>query len=177
MKSEIIVFTGLSGAGKSTLGGMLKDFLAAQGRQATLLDGDSLRTFFDGALAYESKDRLMVSKILVYAATLLAKNGTDVILATMLSQPGARDFLRERSGYVEFFCDAEFEDCASKDIKNLYRENMASENPNIVGHDLHFQHPEAPDLVIKTHKQTPEQSFRQVLDYLISKKLLGLTAE
>ena len=35
----------------------------------------------------------MVSKVLVYAASVLSEQGVDVILATMLSQEGAREFL------------------------------------------------------------------------------------
>ncbi len=117
----------------------------------------------------------MVSKILAYAASLLAAHGTDVILATMLGQPGAREFLKKRAEFVEIFCDADLDKCIEKDAKNVYRDSMASENPNIVGHDLPFQHPESPDLILKPHKQSPEHSFERVIGFLEERGLFGLS--
>ena len=175
METRVVVFSGISGSGKSTLGNMLKAYLSERGREVALLDGDSLREFFDGSLQYSSEERLMVSKILTYAASLLAAHGTDVILATMLSQPGARQFLKKRVEFVEIFCDADLDECMENDAKKVYRDSMALEKPNIVGHDLPIQHPESPDLILKPHKQPPEQSFERVIGFLEERGLFGLS--
>ena len=176
-RGHIIVFSGLSGSGKSTLGGMLQEFLTARGRRVAVLDGDSLREFFDGALGYSGEDRLMVSKILVYAATRLAAHETDVILATMLSQPGAREFLKKHAEFVEVFCDAELDHVMQKDTKHVYRDGMTSETPNVVGYDLAFEPPTSPDLVIQPHTQLPEEGFQQVVRLLRSRGLFGLSPD
>lgn len=175
METRILVISGVSGSGKSTLGGRLRDLLVARGRRVALLDGDGMREFFRGAFQYSSEDRLMVSKILAYAATLLAGHDTDVILATMLSQPGAREFLGEHADFVEVFCDAELSDCIENDHKQVYEQSLGAERPNIVGHDLTFQRPESPDLVLRTHVQTPEESFQEMIRLLGQRRLFGLS--
>ena len=172
---EVVVFSGLSGSGKSTLGGMLQDYLKERGRRVALLDGDSLREIFDGSLGYSAEDRLMVSKILVYTAKALATNETDVILATMFSQPGARDFLKKHAQYVEVFCDAELDTLMTKDSKSLYRDAMVLDRPNIVGHDLEFERPQTANLVINTHRESPEESFKKVVQFLESQEVFGLS--
>jgi adenylylsulfate kinase-like enzyme len=175
VNGQIIVFSGISGSGKSTLGEMLQDFLTKRGRRVVLLDGDSLRDFFEGSLGYSGEDRLMVSKILAYVAIILAAQNTDVILATMLSQAGARDFFKKKASFIEIFCDAELDQVMKNDTKKVYREAMASEVPNIVGHDLAFERPKFPDLTIKSHERSIEGSFQQVVQFLRSRGLFGLS--
>jgi adenylylsulfate kinase-like enzyme len=175
METRIVVISGVSGSGKSTLGGQLRDYLTRRGRRVALLDGDGMREFFQGAFRYSSDDRLMVSKILAYAATLLAGHDTDVILATMLSQPGAREFLQEHADFIEIFCDADLADCIENDQKRVYEQSLGAERPNIVGHDLSFQRPESPDLILRTHVQTPEESFGEMIQLLEQRRLFGLS--
>lgn len=174
MKGDILVISGISGAGKSVLGEALRDFLVSRGRQAAVLDGDSIRSFFHGELKYSAEDRLMVSKMLAYGAHLLTENGVDVILATMLSQPGAREFLKKNLTVHEVFLDAVFTACAENDCKGVYEENLSKDKPNIVGYDLQMARPENPDIVIKTHAETPDRSLERIINFLSDKELFGL---
>ena len=174
MRGDVLVISGLSGSGKSTLAEGLSRILKARGRQVKVLDGDMLRTFFDGALLYSSQDRLMVSRILAYAAYLLSEQGVDVLLATMLSQRDAREFLAKRVHYVEVHLDAEIDHIMEDDVKGIYSENSAKSQPHIVGHDLDFHAPENPDLVLETHDDPPEVSLEKMMRFLRERGVFGL---
>jgi adenylylsulfate kinase len=173
-KGDVLVISGLSGTGKSTLAEGLREILEARGRRVKILDGDGLRTFFDQSLLYSSEDRLMVSKILAYATSLLSEQGVDVLLATMLSQAGAREFLSERVSFLEVHLDAELNHVMKDDIKGIYADNSEKDLPHIVGRDLDFVPPSNPDLVIKTHKETPEEGLEKILQILKDRAIFGL---
>ena len=174
MKGDVLVISGLSGTGKSTLAEGLREILEKRGRKVKLLDGDMLRTFFDGALAHSSEDRLMVSKILVHAAYLLSEQGVDVLLATMLSQAGAREFLGKHVAYWDVYLDADLDHVMDDDVKGVYAKNSDREAPQIVGLDLDFHPPENPDLVIATHEEPPEASLDRIVDFLRKHGAFGL---
>ena len=135
-KGDVLVISGISGAGKSRLGEALRDFLSGRGRKVAVLDGDSIRSFFIGDLNYSPEDRLMVSKTLAFGAYQLSEQGVDVILATMLSQPGAREFMEKNLEFHEIFLDACFDSCVDNDRKGVYKNNLSKKTPNIVGFDL-----------------------------------------
>lgn len=176
-KGDVLVISGISGAGKSTLAEGLQKILSARGRNIVVHDGDTLRTFFDGALQYSGEDRLMVSKVLVYAASVLSEQGVDVILATMLSQEGARDFLAVRLQFTEVHLEVDLEHVAEKDVKGVYKKSLDREIPNLVGHDLDFHAPREPDLTLQTHVETPEQSLDKIIHFLSDKSLFGLKGD
>jgi N5-(cytidine 5'-diphosphoramidyl)-L-glutamine hydrolase len=173
-KADVIVISGISGAGKSVLGEALRDFLSGRGRKVAVLDGDLIRSYFSNDLKYSPEDRLMVSKILAFGAHLLLEQGVDVILATMLSQPGAREFMENNLDFHEIFLDAYFNSCVNNDHKGVYRNNLCNETPNIVGFDLRMVKPKNPDFTIQTHLEKPEQSLKRLIEFLRSKKLFGL---
>ncbi len=170
---SILVISGISGAGKTTLGSLLKDYLLSKGKKVVVLDGDELRKFFDGGLAYSSFDRLMVSKIIVYGACLLQAQGIYVILTTMLSQEGAREFLRSKTEFVDIYLNADINQCKKNDVKSVYQRNLNLEKPNIVGHDQVFCKPEEPDLVISTHTESQDESFEKIKFFLFERKIFG----
>ena len=171
-RGDILVISGLSGAGKSTLGEALCHWAQEQGSKVKLLDGDSLREFFEGALLYSSADRLLVSQIIAYSASLLAEQGVHVILATMLSQPGAREFLKSKVTFREIFLDAELATVARADKKGVYRQ-AGLYSSEVVGRELDFIRPEAPDLVLKTHSESPEQSLARAQEFIRNNQLFG----
>ena len=168
------MISGISGAGKSRLGEALRDFLSGRGRKVAVLDGDSIRSFFIGDLNYSPEDRLMVSKTLAFGAYQLSEQGVDVILATMLSQPGAREFMEKNLEFHEIFLDACFDSCVDNDRKGVYKNNLSKKTPNIVGFDLEMARPKNPDITIQTHMEPPEQSLKRIIEFLRSKKLFGM---
>lgn len=171
MQGNVIVVSGISGAGKSTLSNGIKNYATGLGEKVVLLDGDMVRTFYEGELGYEPHHRLLVSMNLAFAAKLLSDQGIHVTLATMLSQEGAREFLARKVHFLEIHLQCSIEECVKNDIKQVYKENLSLNNPNLVGHDLNFHAPKNPDLLIHTHVEPPDESLRRILHFLNEKKI------
>lgn len=168
---RVLLISGISGAGKSTLANKLKSYLAEKGQETLVIDGDSMREFFEGDYKYSAEERLQVSKIITYGASLLAEAKANVILASMFSQPGAREFLNRKLDVVEVFLDATLEDCKDNDVKDVYKKQLAEESPELVGHDLEYSRPSSPDLILNTHQETVEESFEKLIGFLKEKSL------
>ena len=173
--ANVLVISGISGAGKTVLADGLKEVLIKKGGKVAVLDGDNLRTFFGGILKYSVEERIMVSKILTHSAYLLSKNGINVIMATMLSQREAREFINEKIDYYEIHLKAELSDCIDNDPKGIYENNLNVEKPNIVGHDIDFHPSENPDLIIHTHSETPQDSLKRIIKFLSNKNIFGFS--
>lgn len=178
MAGNVLIISGLSGAGKSTMAEGLRTHLESRGRNVSVHDGDSLRSFFDGIFAYTPDDRLMVSKLLVLVASALIERNIDVILATMLSQPGAREFLNLRiPDAIEIHLETSLAEVVKNDAKGLYASNKKNAESAIVGLNQTFAVPTAPDFTIRTHQEPPEHSLKRMIVYLQERGIFGLGGE
>jgi adenylylsulfate kinase len=72
----------------------------------------------------------------------------------------------ETTNFIEVFVYAPLEVCAERDVKGLYAKAFAGEIPNFTGVSDPYEEPVNPELVINTHKQTPEESAALVIGYL-----------
>src|SRR3712207_9216288 len=62
--------------------------------------------------------------------------------------------------------DAPLEVCAERDVKGLYKKAFAGEIEQFTGVSDPYEPPAAPDLVLKTDEETPEESARKVIEKL-----------
>ena len=169
-RGNIILMNGLSGSGKTTLSLKLLDFLKEKGRKAYLIDGDMSRKFFDYDLDYSQESRFMYFKRNSFGAYLLSVNGVDVILAVNVNVGLLRDFIKSKTDFLEFFLDADINDCIKNDPKGVYKKNMHLKKPGIPGIDISFEKPDKPDLILYPYKETPEESFKKITGFLIKNK-------
>jgi len=169
-KGNVILINGISGSGKTTLALKLQDFLKNRGRSVYLIDGDMSRKFFDYDLDYSQESRFMYFKRNSFGTYLLSINGVDVILALSVNTSDLRNFIKNRMDFMEFFLDADIKDCIKNDLKGVYKRNMHLEKPFILGIDIPFEKPENPDLILYPYRETPEESFRKITDFLIKNK-------
>ena len=56
--------------------------------------------------------------------------------------------------------------CAERDVKGLYKKAFAGEIKEFTGVSDPYEPPAAPDLVLKTAEETPEESARRVVEKL-----------
>src|SRR5215203_1844652 len=68
--------------------------------------------------------------------------------------------------FVEVFVDAPLEVCAERDVKGLYKKAFAGEIEQFTGVSDPYEPPNAPDLVLKTDEESPEESARKVIEKL-----------
>jgi adenylylsulfate kinase len=160
----VIWITGLSGAGKTTISEALCALVKPRLPELVLVDGDAVRDLFGGGLDYEEADRVVQIGRLQRLARFLSQQGQLPVVAALYSHPDLLAWNREHlPGYFEVLIDAPVELVAVRDPKGLYRKAAAAERPNVVGLDIPWHRPAAPDLVIDPGDgATPEDAAGRI---------------
>jgi adenylylsulfate kinase len=160
-------FTGLSGAGKTTISEIVERELRERERPVEVLDGDIVRTNLSKGLSFSRDDRNINVLRIGFVANLLTRNGVGVIVSAISPYKEARDQVRRRIvDFVEVFVDAPLEVCADRDVKGLYKKAFAGEIEQFTGVSDPYEPPNAPDLVLKTDEEAPEESAQRVIEKL-----------
>ena len=166
-----IWFTGLSGAGKSTVAELVESSLRDQGRPVEVLDGDVVRTNLSKGLGFSKEDRDTNIRRIAFVADLLSRNGVVAITAAISPYRETRDEARELMGerFVEVYVKASVEECARRDVKGLYEKAFRGEIKEFTGVSDPYEEPVAPEIVIDTESEAPEESAAKVLAFLDSR--------
>ena len=162
-------FTGLSGCGKSTIASALIPMLMEHGRQATVLDGDVVRTHLSKGLGFSKEDRdTNILRIGFVAGEIARHNGT-VICAAISPYRNTRNEARKMSGtdrFVEIWVSTPLEVCEERDIKGLYAKARRGEIKGFTGIDDPYEEPLNAEIVLDTVERTPEENARAIIQYL-----------
>ncbi|HZA45545.1 MAG TPA: adenylyl-sulfate kinase [Rubrobacter sp.] len=160
-------FTGLSGSGKTTIAEIVERDMRDRERRVEVLDGDIVRTNLSKGLSFSREDRNINVLRIGFVANLLTRAGVAVIVSAISPYKEARDQVRRRIvDFVEVFVDAPLEVCAERDVKGLYKKAFSGEIQQFTGVSDPYEAPAAPDLVLKTEEETPEESARKVIEKL-----------
>jgi adenylylsulfate kinase len=160
-------FTGLSGSGKTTISELVERELRNRERHVEVLDGDIVRTNLSKGLSFSRDDRNINVLRIGFVANLLTRNGVGVVVSAISPYKEARDQVRRRIvDFVEVFVDAPLEVCAERDVKGLYKKAFSGEIQGFTGVSDPYEPPNAPDLVLKTEEESPEESARKVIEKL-----------
>jgi len=163
-KGFTVWFTGLSGAGKTTVSQLVAQEIHRRGRNVEVLDGDVVRTHLSKGLGYSKEDRDTNIRRIAFVCKLLTRNGVAVIAAAISPYRDIREEARrEIRNFVEVYVRCPLEVCMERDVKGLYKKALAGEIPNFTGVSDPYEEPLAPEVVVDTHLQTPEQSARLVI--------------
>ncbi|WP_244472920.1 MULTISPECIES: adenylyl-sulfate kinase [unclassified Methylobacterium] len=164
-KPAIVWLTGLSGAGKSATAEALQDLLAAQGHQATILDGDELRQGLSRDLGFGDAARIENIRRAAEVARILARSGIVTIVSLISPFRKERAQARAIAGeipFLEVYVDAPLAVCEKRDPKGLYRRARAGLIPNFTGIDSAYEAPAEPDLHLHTDAGTPQDGAARV---------------
>ena len=161
-----IWITGLPAAGKTTLAAAVAEAMAVSGERPLVLDGDAMRTGLNADLGYSEADRIEVTRRLGEVALLVAKNGRDVVVASISPSGAARAAVRARHvqldvPFLEVFLDIDVEECERRDPKGLYARARRGEVSDFTGVSSHYEPPQSPDVVVALGV-TPEAASRMV---------------
>jgi adenylylsulfate kinase len=173
----ILWLTGLSGSGKSTLAAALREELESE-RPVEVLDGDDVRTYLSRDLGFSKEDRNVNIRRIGYVARLLARNGVASITAAISPYSETREEVRRLAAedgtpFLEVFAHAELKSLVRRDVKGLYAKALAGEIANFTGISDPYEAPENPDVVVRTDRESVEESVTKILSALRTRELLG----
>lgn len=168
----VIWLTGISGSGKTTLGIGIKEYLEKKYSQVEFIDGDIVRGFFENDLGYSRKERILNVKRIAFAAMLVAKNGTNVVVANIAPYYEVRDFIRKHiKNYIQIYLNISLEEVMRRDVKGHYAKYEKGKMDNLIGADDIYDVPRQPDLIVNTGETTSEESLSRIIEFLNGKKL------
>src|SRR5207253_4693532 len=171
-RGAVIWFTGLSGAGKSTIAQALERELFHRAMHTYVLDGDNIRHGLNSNLGFSPEDRVENIRRVSEVAKLMADSGVVAITAFIspyrMDRRRAREIaLSGKAEFVEVFVDAPLEVCEARDPKQLYKKARAGEIREFTGIDAPYEPPEDPEIVVRTDRQSVEESIATILEQLL----------
>jgi adenylyl-sulfate kinase len=171
-------FTGLSGAGKSTISEIVEPALRERGLRVEVVDGDVVRTHLSKDLGFSKEDRDENIRRIGHVCHYLTATGRVPIAAFISPYRQIRDELRTRIGrFVEVYVEAPLETLVERDVKGLYKKALAGEIKNFTGVSDPYEPPLSPEVVVRTDRETPEESAARVLAALEDLGYLPRAAE
>ncbi|GAB4108408.1 MAG: adenylyl-sulfate kinase [Phycisphaeraceae bacterium] len=169
--------TGLSGSGKSTVAVALEQVLLQRGKHAYRLDGDNIRHGLNKNLGFSAEDRDENIRRIGEVTKLFADAGIISITSFISPYKKARDMVRKlheeaNLPFLEVYVECPLEEAEKRDPKGLYKKARAGEIKGFTGIDDPFEAPENPEVVIKTHEMSVEESVQTLLDALESRGII-----
>lgn len=174
-QGAVIWMTGLSGAGKSTTADILVAKLLEHGRQATVLDGDAVRTHLSKGLGFSKEDRDTNILRIGFVAAEIARHGGLVICAAISPYRETREAVRKivRGGhFFEVFVDAPLEVCEQRDVKGLYAKARRGELKAFTGIDDPYEPPLSPEIRLDSARATAKDNAAVIIEALLLKGLI-----
>ncbi len=173
-KGFTLWFTGLSGSGKSTISQAVAARLKDTGAKVELLDGDVVRTNLSQGLGFSKEDRDINIRRIGFVCELLSRNGVIAIVAAISPYRAVREELRERiEKFVEVYVECPVEVLADRDVKGLYRKALAGEIAQFTGVSDPYEPPADPEIVIRSDRESPDESVARVWAKLESLELIS----
>lgn len=168
----VIWLVGLSGAGKTTIGRELHALLKAREPNTVFVDGDEVRAVFKhdrGPDAYTLEGRAKNAERMAELCAWLDRQGMNVVCCCLSVFEETRAWNRETySRYFEVYVSTPFDVLVERDSKGLYGAALRGETENVVGVDIPFTPPAAPDLVVENGRdpRDPREIAREILSML-----------
>lgn len=167
----VIWLIGLSGAGKTTIGREVHRRLKSVHPNTVFVDGDEVRAVFAhdrGPDAYTPAGRARNAERMAELCAWLDRQGMHVVCCCLSIFEETRAWNRAHYGrYLEVLVDVPWETLvAERDYKGLYAAALRGECPNVVGVDIPWTPPAAPDLTLINDgaQGTPAELADRVLD-------------
>jgi adenylylsulfate kinase len=166
--------TGLPGSGKTTIARILEERIKSMHLPVEVLDGDEVRRNLSPELGFTRDDRETHAKRVVYLSKLLSRNGIITIVALISPYRQFRDAARQTIGdhFMEIWVKATSDTCRKRDPKGLYKKAAEGKLAALTGVSDPYEPPLNPELVIDTETESPNESAKKILDYLLNKGYL-----
>ena len=165
--------TGLPSSGKSTVASALVKQLRTLGSDAAVLESDALRRVFTPHATYSEAERDAFYRAMVYVGKLLVDHGVPVIFDATANRRAYRDRARrEIANFLEVYVDCPLSVCMKRDAKGIYRKASEGGSTTVPGLQAPYEAPEAPGVVVRGERDSPEDAARQIVSELVAQGFL-----
>jgi adenylylsulfate kinase len=169
-RSKVLWLTGLSGSGKSTIAQHLERKLYNEGFFAQVLDGDNIRSGMNSNLGFSPEDRTENIRRISEIAKLYLDSGVVTINSFISPTLAIRQMAKDIVGaddFIEVYINTPLEVCEARDVKGLYKKARKGEIKGFTGIDAPYEAPINPDVEVKTHNMTIDESVDVIYNYLL----------
>jgi adenylylsulfate kinase len=169
-RSKVLWLTGLSGSGKSTIAQHLERKLYNEGFFAQVLDGDNIRSGLNSNLSFSPEDRTENIRRISEIAKLYLHSGVVTINSFISPTIAIRQMAKDIVGaddFIEVYINTPLEVCEARDVKGLYKKARKGEIKGFTGIDAPYEAPINPDVEVKTHNMTIDESVDVIYNYLL----------
>ena len=106
---------------------------------------------------------MRISAASASSASCSSRNGVIAIAAAISPYRAVRDEVRARiPNFVEVYVECPVEVLAERDVKGLYKRALAGEIPQFTGISDPYEPPLAPEVVVNSSRETPEESVEKI---------------
>ena len=172
----VIWVTGLPGSGKSVVAQALQRKLSEKGVSGQILSSDELRKFVTPKPTYSEDEREAVYGTLAFIASLLARNGVNVIIDATGNLRKYRENCRNMvERFVEVYLKCPLEICMQREAtrvetlhapKGIYEKAMKGKAPTVPGIGSPYEEPLGPEVIVESDGLTPEKCAEIILNRL-----------
>lgn len=169
-RGAVIWLSGLPCSGKTTIGLGLEQMLMESGFIVRMLDGDITRKGICSDLGFSVNDRYENIRRVAEIARLFAETGIITLCAFITPTDSLREMAYKIVGeeyFINVFVDAPLEICEQRDVKGMYKKARRGEISDFTGVSAPFEVPSNPDITLSTAAFNPQQSIRELYDYLL----------
>jgi adenylylsulfate kinase len=159
--------TGLSGSGKTTIAEMMERELRSRGIKVERLDGEEIRAHLKETLGFTRRDREIHLRYLAFICGLLNRNGIVAVVGAISPYRDLREMVRNLLyKYVEIYCQCPLDVLQVRDTKGGYRRAVSGKIDYFTGISDPYEEPEQPEVILRTHLETPAESVGILLKFL-----------
>jgi adenylylsulfate kinase len=169
-RSKVLWLTGLSGSGKSTIAQHLERKLYNEGFFTQVLDGDNIRSGLNSNLSFSPEDRTENIRRISEIAKLYLHSGVVTINSFISPTIAIRQMAKDIIGaedFIEVYINTPLEVCEARDVKGLYKKARKGEIKGFTGIDAPYEAPINPNIEVKTHNMTIDESVDVIYNYLL----------
>lgn len=166
-----VFFTGFSASGKSSIANAVAVMLMEKGgRSVTVLDGDLVRKQLSSELGFSKEHRDINIRRIGFVSSEITKNGGIAICAAIAPYDSVRKEVRAAiepcGGFILVHMATPLDICEIRDRKGLYAKARAGLIQEFTGISDPYESPTDAEVVIDNTLQTPEESAREIIQYL-----------
>lgn len=163
----VLWLIGMSASGKTTIGKKLYEKVRLSDQKWIFIDGDTFRNILGEDLGHTIEDRNKNAYRISRFCEFLSSQNINVLACVLSIFHDNQKYNKENiPNYKEVYINVSFNTLVKRDNKQLYDKALKGEIKNVVGVDIPFSPPYAPDLVIDNNTESPD--FDAMTDLILN---------